>query len=128
MSYGQAQMAVEYEESAKVPYDEKKPKKLGFFKRWLLNSVKDAVQTDRQYNSSTQINDLPRNIAKGHYEQLESQPMHMKIYRANGGTIVETTVIDRQKDRHSSQLHIIGHDTDLGQGLAKIITLESLRG
>jgi hypothetical protein len=61
-------------------------------------------------------------------ESLSTEPMRLSIFRANGGTVVETRVYDRQKDRNQTQLHIISHDADLGQSLAKIITMESLRG
>jgi len=61
-------------------------------------------------------------------ETLSTEPLRLSIYRANGGTIVETRVYDRQKDRSQNQLHIVGHDEDLGRSLAKIITMESLRG
>lgn len=61
-------------------------------------------------------------------ESLSSEPLRLSIYRANGGTIVETRTYDRQKDRSQNQLHIVGHDEDLGHSLAKIITMESLRG
>ena len=61
-------------------------------------------------------------------EGLSTEPMRLSIYRANGGTIVETRTYDRQKDRSQNQLHIVGHDQDLGHSLAKIITMESLRG
>jgi len=61
-------------------------------------------------------------------EGLSTDPMRLSIYRANGGTIVETRVYDRQKDRSFNQLHIVSHDEDLGHSLAKIITMESLRG
>jgi hypothetical protein len=60
-------------------------------------------------------------------ETLSSEPMRLSIYRANGGTVVETRVYDRQKDRSQNQLHIISHDDDLGHSLAKIIMMESLR-
>ena len=107
----------------------KKIKKPGFFKRWLLNSVKDAIN-EEQAQHSNQASDTIRSSTGLVIERtsLESQPMHLKIYRANGGTVVETTSYDRQKDRHQNQLHIIGHNTDLGEGLSKIITMESLRG
>ena len=65
-------------------------------------------------------------VASG--ETLSTEPMRLSIYRANGGIIVETRVYDRQKDRSQNQLHIVGHDQDLGHSLAKIITMESLRG
>ena len=61
-------------------------------------------------------------------ETLSTEPLRLSIYRANGGMIVETRVYDRQKDRSQNQLHIVGHDEDLGRSLAKIITMESLRG
>ena len=61
-------------------------------------------------------------------ETLSSEPLRLSIYRANGGTIVETRVYDRQKDRSQNQLHIVGNDEDLGRSLSKIITMESLRG
>ena len=61
-------------------------------------------------------------------ETLSTEPLRLSIYRANGGMIVETRVYDRQKDRSQNQLHIVGNDEDLGRSLAKIITMESLRG
>jgi hypothetical protein len=105
-----------------------KIKKPGFIKRQLLKMLKDAVAGEQasQHLKERSLNSIrPMAIEK---HSLDSQPMHLKIYRANGGTIVETTTYDRQKDRHGNQLHIISHDTDLGEGLSKIITMESLRG
>ena len=61
-------------------------------------------------------------------ELLSTEPLRLSIYRANGGTIVETRTYDRQKDRNQTQLHIIGNDQDIAQGLSKIITMEALRG
>lgn len=61
-------------------------------------------------------------------ETLSTEPLRLSIYRANGGMIVETRVYDRQKDRSQNQLHIVSHDEDLGHSIAKIITMESLRG
>jgi hypothetical protein len=61
-------------------------------------------------------------------ENLSAEPLRLSIYRANGGTVVETKHYDRQKDRNQTQLHIIGHNDNLGESIAKIIVLESLRG
>jgi len=61
-------------------------------------------------------------------ETLSSEPLRLSIYRANGGTVVETRHYDRQKDRSQNYLHIVGNDQDLGESLSKIITMESLRG
>jgi len=61
-------------------------------------------------------------------ESIDTDPMHLKIYRANGGTVIETRKYDRLKDRSHNQLHVITHDQDLGESIGKIITMESLRG
>jgi len=60
--------------------------------------------------------------------ELEGEPIRFNIFRANGGTVVQTYIYDRQRDRSNTQLHIIGHDQDIGESLGKIITMESLRG
>jgi len=67
-------------------------------------------------------------VAAADNETLGSEPMRLSIYRANGGTIVETRTYDRQKERSQLQLHIVGNDEDLGRSLSKIITMETLRG
>ena len=85
-----------------------------------VNSAEDEMVSHRKVNRGLTVSaDL---------EGLNSEPLRLSIYRANGGTVVETRTYDRQKDRNQNQLHIVGHDEDLGRSLAKIITMESLRG
>ena len=81
-------------------------------------------------NEKMSSNKVPRGliVSTEPGETLSTEPMRLSIYRANGGTIIETRVYDRNKDRSQNQLHIVGHDQDLGHSIAKIITMESLRG
>jgi len=58
---------------------------------------------------------------------LNSQSFRLNIYGASGGTIIETTKYDRKTDENRHSLHIVTEDKDLGQELAKIITMEQLR-
>ncbi len=58
---------------------------------------------------------------------IQSQGFRLNVYGAAGGTIIETTKYDRQKDDHRHSLHVVTNDKELGEELAKIITLESLR-
>lgn len=58
---------------------------------------------------------------------IQSQGFRLNIYSASGGTIIETTKYDRQKDDHKHSLHVVTDDKELGEELAKIITMESLR-
>jgi hypothetical protein len=58
---------------------------------------------------------------------LDSNSFRLKIYGASGGTIIETTKYDRKSDENRHSLHVVTEDKDLGQELAKIITMEQLR-
>ena len=58
---------------------------------------------------------------------LHSQGFRLQVYGASGGTIVETTKYDQKKDENRHSLYVVTEDKDLGQQLAKIITMEQLR-
>jgi len=97
-------------------YVEKSPMKLTFKQRirnWIMDDSDDysgnVISVDR---------DGPN---------IQSQGFRLNVYGAAGGTIVETTKYDRQKDDHRHSLHVITDDKELGEELAKIITMESLR-
>jgi len=60
---------------------------------------------------------------------LDSQdPLRFSIYRAAGGTIIETRTWASKNDENNYRLHVITDDKNLGQEIAKIITMEGLRG
>jgi hypothetical protein len=97
-------------------YVEEKPMKLTFKQRirnWLMNDEEDYS------NQLVSVDSEGPNI--------QSQGFRLNVYSAGGGTIIETTKYDRQKDDHRHSLHVVTDDKDLGEELAKIITMESLR-
>ena len=97
---------------------EEKPMKLTFKQRirnWIMN---DDVETDYSGNLISVDSEGPN---------IQSQGFRLNVYSAGGGTIIETTKYDRQKDDHRHSLHVVTDDKDLGEELAKIITMESLR-
>jgi hypothetical protein len=53
--------------------------------------------------------------------------IRFQVYKANGGTIVETTFYDRHKDRSYNGLYVITDDKDLGKEIGKIITMETIK-
>ena len=95
---------------------------------WLKRRIRNWINQDECIQEARPHKWKSSMISTSESEGLSSEPLRLSIYRANGGTIVETRVYDRQKDRNQTQLHIVGHDSDLGESLAKIITMESLRG
>jgi hypothetical protein len=96
---------------------EKNTMKLTFkqkLRNWLLND--DSNDCD----SVSYEEDIER-------PDLDSQGFRLKIYGASGGTIIETTKYDRKSDENRHSLYVVTEDKDLGEELAKIITIENLR-
>ena len=97
-------------------YVEEKPMKLTFkqkLRKWLMDD------SDEYGANVLSVDSEGPNI--------QSQGFRLNIYGAAGGTIIETTKYDRQKDDHNHSLHVVTDDKELGEELAKIITMESLR-
>jgi len=114
----------QYAEDSYSDQKQIKVKKMGFFKRWLLKSVKEAVHHERERDVDTgrQL------IAKG--LPAIDQPdraIQFTVYTANGGRVVETRRYDRHKDRHLNGLYVITGDQEFGKEIDKIITMESLK-
>ena len=97
-------------------YVEEKPMKLTFkqkLRKWLMDD------SDEYGNNIISVDSEGPNI--------QSQGFRLNVYSASGGTIVETTKYDSKKDEHRHSLHVVTDDKELGEELAKIITMESLR-
>jgi len=95
---------------------EEKTMKLTFKQRirnWLMND------DELEYGNAIAVDSDGPNI--------QSQGFRLNVYSASGGTIIETTKYDRQRDDHKHSLHVVTDDKELGEELAKIITMESLR-
>lgn len=114
----------------------KKKKKIGFFKRWMLKAVKDAVNAERQGGLLDHPGSAPDIISTesrriGRQEASIDQPeraIHFTVYTASGGRVVETRRYDRKTDRHTNGLYVVTSDQDFGREIDKIISMESLRG
>lgn len=91
--------------------------------RWLSRKIDRANQkvTDpwrgSQLASSVSVRE----------DRLNSDGMSFRIHRASGGMVVEHNHYDRKTDENYNSIHIITDDQDLGEQLAKIITIETLR-
>ena len=96
-------------------YVEEKPMKLTFKQKLRKGLMDDSDE----YGAVLSVDSEGPNI--------QSQGFRLNVYSASGGTIVETTKYDSKKDEHRHSLHVVTDDKELGEELAKIITMESLR-
>jgi hypothetical protein len=53
--------------------------------------------------------------------------INFTVYKASGGTVIETRFYDEVKDRNRRGLYVINDEQDMGKEIGKIITIESLK-
>jgi len=66
-------------------------------------------------------------IAEDREARISANGMKFEVYRANGGTVVETRRYNRKNDDTIYELHVITDTQDVGQAIGQIITMEALK-
>jgi hypothetical protein len=59
--------------------------------------------------------------------RISATGIRFEVYRANGGTVVETRRNDRRTGDSLFELHVISGEQDIGEEIGKIITMEALK-
>jgi hypothetical protein len=59
--------------------------------------------------------------------RISATGIKFEVYRANGGTVIETRRADRRTGDSIYELHVISGDQDIGAEIGKIITMEALK-
>jgi hypothetical protein len=90
------------------------------FYNWLKRADRELTGLDKECNPS-------RRISVGNTRELDSDGMIFKVIGARGGVIVEIRKRDRGTGDYDLSIHIIPEGEELGEALAKIITLENLK-
>ena len=89
------------------------------FKRMIKGLVTWSLREDHQ--EDIQISD------RAEEPQISTTGIKFEVYRANGGTIVETRRYNRKNDDTIYELHVITDTEDVGRAIGQIITMESLK-
>jgi hypothetical protein len=99
--------------------------------KWLDNFIQRCYNRARDRDEDMSIGyDRPTkgSIRLGSSRSVEANNgFRINVYRASGGTVIETNMYDQVKDREHRGLFVVTDDKDLGQELGKIITMENLR-
>ena len=66
-------------------------------------------------------------ISQDHENRISATGIKFEVYRANGGTVIETRRPDRRTGDSIYELHVISGEQDIGAEIGKIITLEALK-
>jgi hypothetical protein len=85
--------------------------------RWIKKKLRNWVNDN---DDLIQLDDY-------HLDRIDAHGFRLKVYKANGGTIVETSSYSIRKDHTNSGLYVILDTQDLGTEIGKIITIEGLK-
>ena len=113
--YGTVSTATTVKPARKLPYQPQGP---NMFKRMIRGLVTWSMSDRHQEEIQIQDREEVRISATG---------IRFEVYRANGGTVIETRRNDRRTGDSIYELHVIAGDQDIGEEIGKIITMESLK-
>jgi len=92
-----------------------------------MNWIKRKLRSWLYNDQDLEVNMIQKSGTISSARRIDSTGFNLRVYKASGGTVIETNVYDSNKDRHHNGLYVITDDKDLGQELNKIITMENLR-
>jgi hypothetical protein len=100
---------------------------MNWLKKKLYNWITSAAYSDKDVVCEGPSIGIGRSISMVTSTLDSDRNIRFNVYKATGGTIIETSFYDRHKDRHNTSLHIITDDQDIGKEIGKIITMETLK-
>ena len=95
------------------------PKGPNMFKRLIKGLVTWSLS--ERHQEDIQISDCAEEV------RISASGIRFEVYRANGGTVIETRRNDRRTGDSVYELHVVASDQDIGAEIGKIITLEALK-
>jgi hypothetical protein len=87
--------------------------------KWLKKRLRNWINDEKKSIDEYLVVSSP--------DEPDGKCIRFKVFRANGGTVVQTDYYDHKNDKDHNNLHVIVEGQDLGQELGKIITFESLK-
>ena len=95
-----------------------------WFYKWLGNKIRQA----REDNEPTIGLARPRKlISARESEELNTEPITFKMFKASGGWAIEFRQYDSRNDRMNANLYVVNDEHELGKHISQIITMEALK-
>lgn len=102
-----------------------------WFYKWLGSKIQDsqyedsdAVPTPIGANRAAK----PRRItAVRESDELNTEPITFKMFKASGGWAIEFRQYDNRNDRVDVNLYVVNDEEELGRHISQIITMEALK-
>lgn len=101
-----------------------------WFYKWLRNKLDDSQYAPEAELSSMKNIGLakPRRINTiRESDDLNTEPITFKMFKASGGWAIEFRQYDNRNDRVDTSLYVVTDENELGKHISQIITMEALK-
>jgi hypothetical protein len=103
-----------------------------WFYKWLASKIDDSKYEDSGEAISMSAGNSTRpkshRIAKvRESDELGSEPITFKMFKASGGWAIEFRQYDNRNDRVDTSLYVVNDEQELGKHVSQIITMEALK-
>ena len=107
-----------------------------WFDNWFAKKVKQAwddAQSDAQEANigiaigSNKVARPSRRNSVRESDELGTEPITFKMFKASGGWAIEFRQYDSRNDRVDTSLYVVNDEEELGKHISQIITMEALK-
>ncbi len=103
-----------------------------WFYRWLASKIDDTKYSEPDEPMGTNMissgRPKSRRIAQvRESDELSSEPISFKMFKASGGWAIEFRQYDHKNDRADTSLYVVNNEEELGKHISQIITMEALK-
>lgn len=99
-----------------------------WFDNWFRKKCKQALGHDEELALETvSYASTQHSLSSRMGGSSGTDSLNFQIYFADGGYVLEYSHYDRKADEYVRRLHLVRSDENLGDDIAKVITVEMLR-
>jgi hypothetical protein len=103
-----------------------------WFYKWFGKKINQSMNDDGLVEAESSSPNLitakqSRHMRVRESDDIASEPIQFKMYKASGGWAIEFRHYDRKNDRVDSNLYVVNDEQELGDHISKIITMEALK-
>ncbi len=103
-----------------------------WFYKWLNNKIQNSQYDDGPPEAlasigSNKVARVRKSMSVRESDDLGTEPITFKMFKASGGWAIEFRQYDNRNDRVDTSLYVVNDEQELGKHISQIITMEALK-
>ena len=102
-----------------------------WFYKWLASKIDDIKYSESEeapgVNLISSGRPKSRRVSVRESDELSTEPITFKMFKAAGGWAIEFRQYDNKNDRVDTSLYVVNNEEELGKHISQIITMEALK-